>query len=129
MPIKGEGLTTNEAKKRLIKYGQNVLPEKPPPSNFSIFLSQFKNPLVYVLLSAGIVTLFLGDYSDTLIILFVVLVNSLLGFFQEQKANHTLESLKSLVRPLADVIRDGKKIRVELSEVVPGDIVELELGD
>ena len=128
MPEKS-GLSFKEAKKRLDQYGLNVLPAKSSPSAFSIFLSQLKNPLVYVLLSAGIVTFFLGDYSDTLFIFFVVLVNSTLGFLQEKKANKALSSLKALVHPMADVIRDGKKLKVDISEIVPGDIVELELGN
>ena len=129
MPTELPGLTSKEAKLRLEKYGENVLPETPPPSSFAIFFSQFKNPLVYVLLVAGIVTFFLRDYSDTLIIFFVVLVNSILGFIQEKKASNALESLKAMVHPTTDVIRNGKKIRIGVEEIVPGDIVELELGD
>src|SRR3990172_536054 len=129
MPENYSGLPSKEAEKRQKEYGKNVLPEKPPPPSLSIFFSQFRNPLVYVLLVAGIVTFFLGDYSDTLIIFFVVLVNSILGYFQEQKASKALASLKALVHPTADVIRDGKEVRIDVTEVVPGDIVELELGD
>lgn len=124
-----QGLTSIEANIKLKKYGANVLPEKPPPSSFTIFLSQFKNPLVYVLLSAGVVTFFLGDFSDTTFIFFVVLVNSTLGFIQEQKASKALASLKAMVHPMADVIRDGIKRKIDISEIVPGDLVELELGD
>src|SRR3990172_4889127 len=129
MPENYSGLPSKEAEKRQKEYGKNVLPEKPPPPSLSIFFSQFRNPLVYVLLVAGIVTFFLGDYSDTLIIFFVVLVNSILGYFQEQKASKALASLKALVHPTADVIRDGKEVRIDVTEVVPGDIVELELGN
>src|SRR3989338_1454540 len=129
MPENYSGLPSKEAEKRQKEYGKNVLPEKPPPPSLSIFFSQFRNPLVYVLLVAGIVTFFLGDYSDTLIIFFVVLVNSILGYFQEQKASKALASLKALVHPTADVIRDCKEVRIDVTEVVPGDIVELELGD
>src|SRR3989344_680577 len=129
MPENYSGLPSKEAEKRQKEYGKNLLPEKPPPPSLSIFFSQFRNPLVYVLLVAGIVTFFLGDYSDTLIIFFVVLVNSILGYFQEQKASKALASLKALVHPTADVIRDGKEVRIDVTEVVPGDIVELELGD
>lgn len=123
------GLTLKEAKERLGEYGLNVLPERPPPSSFAIFLSQFKNPLVYVLFAAAIVTFFLRDYSDMVIILLVVFVNSILGFVQEQKANRALEALKAMVHPKADVIRDGKKVRIDIEEIVPGDMVELESGD
>ena len=72
MPENYSGLTSKEAEKKFQEYGPNILPEKPPPSSPSIFFSQFRNPLVYILLAAGIVTFFLGDYSDTTIIFFVV---------------------------------------------------------
>ena len=105
-----QGLSSLEAKKRLEKYGPNVLPEKPPPSSLTIYLSQLKNPLVYILLAAAIVTFFLGDFSDTAIIFFVVLVNSTLGFIQEKKASSALAAMKSLIHPTAEVIRNGKEI-------------------
>lgn len=123
------GLTSSEAKNRLEKFGRNVLPEKPPPSSIAIYLSQLKNPLVYILLAAAIVTFFLGDFSDTAIIFFVVLVNSILGFIQEKKASNALESLKALIHPKVDVIRDGEKVQVDIEEVVPGDVIELEQGE
>src|SRR3989344_4683122 len=129
MPDNYSGLTSKEAEKKFQEYGPNVLPEKPPPSSLSIFFSQFRNPLVYVLLAAGIVTFFLGDYSDTAIIAFVVIVNSILGFVQEKKANSALSALRELVHPTADVIRDGKEIRINVELIVPGDIVELEQGN
>lgn len=129
MPSRVLGLTSEEAKKLLEKYGPNVLPEKPPPSSLIIFFSQLKNPLVYILLAAGIVTFFLGDYSDTGIIAFVVLVNSVLGFVQEKKASSALEALKALVHPKADVIRGGLEIRIDVNLIVPGDIVEIEQGE
>ena len=129
MPENYSGLTSKEAEKKFQEYGPNVLPERPPPSSLSIFFSQFRNPLVYILLAAGIVTFFLGDYSDTAIIFFVVLVNSTLGFVQEKKASNALESLKALVHPHAKVKRDGKIQKVEIISIVPGDIVILELGD
>jgi len=124
-----KGLTENEVKNRLQKYGLNKLPEKSPPSSIFVFLSQFKNPLVYILLAAGIVTFFLGDYSDTAIISFVVLINSILGFTQEKRASNALLSLKALVYPSAEVIRDGKKIKVNVLEIVPGDLVDLDQGN
>ena len=67
-----KGLSSVEAKKRLVRFGPNVLPEQPPPGDFIIFLSQFRSPLVYVLLAAGLITLFLGPFSDTIIIFFAV---------------------------------------------------------
>lgn len=123
------GLSSTEAKARLEKFGLNSLPEKPQPTSFAIFASQLKNPLVYILLAAGIVTFFLGDFSDTAIIFFVVLVNSALGFVQEKRANKALSSLKALIHPTVDVFRDGKKVSVGVESIVPGDIVELETGE
>jgi magnesium-transporting ATPase (P-type) len=100
------GLTSQEAAERLARYGNNVLPEKPPPTSISIFLSQFKNPLVYVLLIAGVVTLLLKELSDTAIIFFVVIVNSSLGFIQEKRASNALRSLRSMIVPTIEVFRD-----------------------
>ncbi len=79
------GLSEKEAKLRLKKYGLNLLPEKPPPSVFKIFLKQFQSPLVYVLLFAFFATLFVGDYKDAVVIFIAVLLNSFLGFIQEKK--------------------------------------------
>lgn len=124
-----KGLSSKEAEIKLKRYGLNILPEKPPPSSLVLFLSQLKNPLVYVLLAAGFVTLFLGDFSDTVIIFFVVAINSTLGFVQEQRASHALESLKALIRPTANVIRDGKETKIDIREIVLGDIVEIQQGD
>jgi Ca2+-transporting ATPase len=122
-------LTSKEAKKRLKEFGKNVLPERPPPSDFLIFVSQLKNPLVYVLVIAGLITLFLKHTSDASIIFLAVLVNTVLGFFQERKANKALLALKKLIHPTAKVIRDGKLKTVDASRIVPGDVVILNQGD
>ncbi len=123
------GLTEKEANERLTKYGYNTLPEKAPPTSLAIFLSQFKNPLVYVLLAAGTVTFFLKELSDTAIIFFVVIVNSTLGYVQEKKANNALMSLRSMITQTAEVVRGGIKKRIETKFIVPGDIVDLEQGE
>ena len=122
------GLSSQEARLRLTRFGANLISEKHPPSNLAIFFSQFKNPLVYVLILAGVTTLFLKHFSDTVIILAAVLVNTVLGFFQEAKAGHALSALKRLVAPQADVIRDSKRQKIEAKDLVPGDIVVLSLG-
>jgi Ca2+-transporting ATPase len=126
---KKQGLTSKEVERRLERFGPNILPEKSPPSSVAIFVSQFKNPLVYVLLFAGVVTFFLGEYADMAIIFFVVFINSILGFVQEKKASSALQALKAMVHPTADVVRDGEKMTIDVEKVVPGDIVELEQGD
>jgi P-type Ca2+ transporter type 2C len=124
-----EGLTSQEAKERFAKYGPNTLPEKPPPSDVSIFLSQLKNPLVYILVFAGVISIFLQDFADAAIIFLAVLVNTILGFFQERKASKSLASLKRLLVPTTIVIRDNKEIEVSIKDVVPGDVCILKQGD
>jgi len=124
-----KGLSSKEAKKRLEKFGPNELPERPPPNDFYIVVSQLKSPLVYVLVVAGVVTLFLRESSDAAIIFFAVFINTILGFLQERKANRALYALKELVHPKARVIRDGKLRQVSLEAVVPGDVVVLYQGD
>ena len=121
MPLEQKGLTSREAEDRLRKYGHNILPEKSPPSNFYIFLSQLKNPLVYVLVAAGTITLFLNDYSDAVIIFFAVLLNTVLGFFQERRASKALFALRKLIHPEAQVMRNGHKEKIDASDVVPDD--------
>ncbi len=122
------GLSSQEARVRLARYGANLISEKPPPSNLATFFSQFKNPLVYVLILAGVTTLLLKHFSDTAIILAAVLVNTVLGFLQEAKAGRALSALKQLVAPQADVVRDSKRQKIEAKEVVPGDMVILSQG-
>ena len=124
-----DGLTSEEARKRLEKFGLNTLPEKPPPSSFFILLDQLKSPLVYVLLFAALITLFLRDFADTLIILFAVLINTILGFYQERKAKQAFYALAKILTPQAKVIRDGQRKIVDARNLVPGDLVVLEIGD
>jgi P-type Ca2+ transporter type 2C len=123
------GLSSKEAAERLAKYGSNFLPEKPPPTSIAIFLSQLKNPLVYILIFAGSVSLFLQDFSDAAIIFLAVAINTILGFIQERKASRSLASLKKLLVPTTCVIRDGMESVVNVGEVVPGDICILKQGD
>lgn len=123
------GLTSKEAQKRLAEFGPNVLPEKPPPSDLSIFLSQLKNPFVYILIAAAVITVIIGHDSDAVIISIAVVVNTVLGFIQEKRASHALEELKKLVRPNAKVIRDGVQTEIRVEEIVPGDLVVVNSGD
>ena len=129
MPPEQKGLTSKEAAERLQKHGPNVLPEKPPPSDLFIFISQLKNPLVYVLVAAGIITFLLNHRSDTAIIFFAVFLNTVLGFFQERRASKALYALKKLIHPEAQVIRNGNLEKIDASEVVLGDIVVLNQGE
>ena len=124
-----KGLSTSEAEQLLEEHGPNALPESPPPSDLSVFLSQLKSPLVYILLVAGVVTFFLHEYADTAIITFAVFLNTILGFLQERKAGQALAALKKLVHPHAQVFRDGELVTIEVEKLVPGDLVLLNQGD
>lgn len=122
------GLTKKEVEKARREFGQNNLPEKPPPSNLSIFLSQLKSPLVLVLVVASMVTLFLQEFADSSIIFLAILVNATLGYMQERKAGEALSALKKMVTLTAEVIREGKTMKVSASDIVPGDIAVLRAG-
>lgn len=122
------GLTSAQAKALLQTYGPNVLPDKPPPSELSLFVSQLKSPLVYVLLGAGLITLFLNHIPDSMIIFLAVFINTILGYVQERRASQALIALKKMVTPEADVLRDGKRFKIAVAELVPGDVVILNPG-
>jgi len=124
-----KGLTFEEVESRIKEYGLNSLPEKPPPSNLSLIISQLKSPLVYVLLAAGVVTLFLHEYTDALVIAIAVFINTVLGFVQEKKAGQSLRALKELIHPEAKVIRNGEMQTIDVTHLVPGDLVVLNKGD
>jgi len=128
-PKKFDSLSSEEAKKRQVQYGKNVLPEEKTIPAVRIFLSQFTNPLVYVLCLAGLVSLFLQKYFDIGLIFSVVIINAFMGFFQENKTQKTLTALKKLIKPLARVLRNNEKSEIEASELVPRDIVYLGIGD
>jgi len=123
------GLSTGEAQKRLEKFGENLLPEEKPLSSLTVLLSQFKSPLVYILLGAGVVTAILGEFVDALVISFAVFINTILGFIQEERAGKALEALKKLVHPHARVLRDGEVVTLGTEELVPGDVVLVRQGD
>ena len=124
-----EGLTSQEAQRRLNSYGLNSL--KPPArgKGITLFISQFKSPLILLLIGAALLSFFLGGYTDTLIIFSIVFLSGLLGFFQERGALNTLEKLMQLVENKATVLRDGKETEIPIEKVVPGDIVILKAGD
>src|SRR5215467_9437467 len=124
-----KGLDTGEASVRLQKYGPNRLPEGKKRGPFMRFLSQFNNILVYVLLGAGFIKLMLGLWIDAAIILGVVILNALLGFIQEGKAEKALESIRNMLSAEARTLRGGDTRMIPAEELVPGDIVLLESGD
>jgi Ca2+-transporting ATPase len=122
------GLTSDEARKRLAEVGPNVLAAEEKIRIFSILLHQFKSPLIYVLLVAAVVTFFLHEYIDMSVILAVVILNAVIGFIQEVKAEQGVRSLKKMVQAKARVLRDRREREIPGSELVPGDIVYLAAG-
>jgi magnesium-transporting ATPase (P-type) len=125
----GKGLEANEAAKSLQKYGPNRLPEGKKRGPLMRFLSQFNNILVYVLLGAGFTKLMLNLWVDAAIIFGVVILNALLGFFQEGKAEKALESIRNMLSAEARTLRGGETRMIPAEQLVPGDIVLLESGD
>ncbi|ULQ57509.1 HAD-IC family P-type ATPase [Flavihumibacter rivuli] len=124
----GYGLSTIEVAERRKVYGWNILPEPRGKSLLGIFFSQFLNPLIYVLIAAGLVSFWAGDKSDALFILVIIVINALLGTWQEFKAESSAKSLRKMVKAHARVFRDGSLTEVGAPELVPGDLVCLESG-
>lgn len=127
--VNTDGLRPDEAAARLAEHGPNRLPEPPKRSALRRLIAQFHNVLIYVLLAASVMTALLEEWADTGVILGVVLVNSLIGFIQEGKAERALEAISGMLSPRAIVIRGGKKADLPADQVVPGDIVVLQAGD
>jgi len=122
------GLARGEAAARLARFGRNALPRVKPPSVAAIFLRQFKSPLIYVLLVAALVSLSLRQWSDAGFIFAVLLINAVIGAFQEHSAERSAEALRNLVSPRARAEREGIAHEISAEELVPGDIVLLESG-
>ena len=123
------GLTGDVAAERLDEFGPNALPAPRGSGLLVRILRQFHHPLIYVLLVAGAVTAALGEYVDSVVIFAVVVVNAVVGFVQETKAETALQSLRSMVHTEARVVRDGRERRVSSDQLVPGDLVVIEAGD
>ncbi len=123
------GLSDSEVSERLERYGRNELPREEGESALLRFLRQFHNVLIYVLLVASVFTAFLGEWIDTGVILAVVLVNAVVGFVQEGKAEEALENIRKMLALEAAVLRDGSRRTLSAEELVPGDVVLLESGD
>ncbi len=124
-----DGIGSKEAEFRRQKYGDNKLPESSPDNVLRIFLRQFQNSLIYVLLAAGAAVLAMGEIIDGLIIFFVIIFNAVMGSIQEGRAQNTLLALKKYLETDATVLRDGKEIIIPDREIVPGDIVVLREGE
>ncbi|MDU7962946.1 MAG: cation-translocating P-type ATPase, partial [Clostridium perfringens] len=122
------GLSSNEALRRLEKYGKNKLVTKKKKTLFKQFLSQLKDVMIYILIIAAIISAFLGEISDALIILLVIVINAVIGVVQESKAEKALDALKELSTPKALVKRDGSLKEILSEDIVPGDIVIIDAG-
>lgn len=122
------GLSSAEAKARLEKYGQNKLKGKPKKSLVALFFAQLQDMLIYVLLGAAVITVFINEYVDAIIILLVVLINAAIGVFQEFKAEKAVEALQQMTTPRSLVRRDSEVKEINSEELVPGDIIIIDAG-
>jgi P-type Mg2+ transporter len=123
-----EGLSDREAKQRLIKYGANSLKQQRKSSAIGLLINQFKSPIVLILMFAAALSIYLNDRTDAIIILTIVLISGLLGFWQERGASNAVEKLLALVQVKATVLREGLEQEIPHENVVPGDIVLLAAG-
>lgn len=124
-----KGLTEKEVEELRQKFGQNILPQKDGPSWSAILLSQFKSPLIYIIGFVAIFSLFLGEHIDAALAVVVVFLNVGMGFYQEYSAQKTLIALRKILKPSAIVIREGKRKKIGVKKLVPGDLVLLGSGD
>jgi len=124
-----KGLSEKEVQTRQREFGKNLLPEEKPLSRLRIFLEQFRSPLIYILIIAGIVTLILREFADSIVIFGAVILNTIVGYFQENKACRALSELKKVVKIEAQVLRAGNPKIIDSSELVPGDIFKLNAGN
>src|SRR5690606_28378809 len=123
------GLTSDVATEKLKRYGRNELPEGKKRTIAGIFVSQFKDVMILILVAAAIASAFVGDPTDTAVIIAIVIVNAIVGFVQEYRAEKAMQALKQMSEVEAKVRRNNKTIRISSAELVPGDVVELEAGD
>jgi Ca2+-transporting ATPase len=122
------GLSRDEARVRLDRDGPNQLPETPPTGALVVLAHQFRSPLIYILLAAMLVTLLLREFVDAGVIAAVLVLNAIIGFSQERRAEQSVRALMRLMAPRAHVVRDGREWDVESLELVRGDVVLLESG-
>jgi Ca2+-transporting ATPase len=123
------GLGSDDAARRLSEYGPNQLESPSKPSPLKIFLGKFKDYMVIVLIFAALISYIAGESTNSLVIIGIVILVAIIGFFQEYKAERAMEALREMVAPEADVMRDGKMSTIPASDLVPGDMIFLEAGD
>lgn len=123
------GLSSREAEKRIDKYGQNILEERRSSSNLEMFINQFKNPIIIILIFAAFLSIFLKDYTDGIIILIIIMISSLLSYSHESKANNAVKKLLSSVSVKSSVLRDGKFEEIDNAMLTVGDIINVKTGD
>ena len=124
-----EGLSAQEARRRAEQYGPNKLSEGKKKSTLQVFLEQFKDLMVLILIIAAVISAFSGNVESTIVIFAVLVLNAILGTVQYEKAEKSLESLKAMASPTAKVMRGGVRVEIPSADVVPGDIVLLEAGE
>lgn len=123
-----QGLTSEEARARLERYGPNELEEKKKRHPLMMFIDQFRDFMILVLIAAAVISGFIGEASDTIAIVVIVVLNAIIGFVQEYRAEKAMEALKKMAAPYATVLRDGRPVNLPAKELVPGDMVLLEAG-
>ena len=123
-----KGLKQDVAEKKIKEVGENVLAEKKKQPAWMLFLHQFKDFMILVLIAAAIISGLVGEVTDTIIILIIVLLNAIVGFVQEYRAEKAMEALKQLATPNINVIRDGRQVNISSTKLVPGDLILLEAG-
>jgi len=118
-----QGLTGYEARQRLVRFGSNLILPRKRSGSIALFLSQFKSPITLILLFAAGLSLFLHEHVDVLIILAIVFISGILGFWQERGAADAIEKLLAIVQIKGTVLRDGNPVEIPVEEIVPGDII------
>lgn len=129
LQVTNQGLSKQEVSKRQAKYGKNILPKKETDSILKIFLNEFKDPMIILLLVAIIVSFIAGEVLDSIAILFIIIIDAIMGTYQENKANHTAEALEKLVTTKTKVIRNNDIMSIDAKDLTIGDYVLLESGD
>lgn len=123
------GLSDKEAQKKLLEHGPNILAEKEKVSLVKLLLSQFSDVMVLILLASTAISAFMGEITEAITIIAIVILNAVLGFIQEFRTEKTMDALKSLAAPAAKVLRNGKQVNIPAEHIVPGDVIMLEAGD